>query len=151
MHKADHIAQSRAQAGETCLGAGVIDQFGILDQRADPIGLPPLGHRLCQMTDDLIHPRARDQRCLDRLATGRLFVQHRDIHIAITGQRKAARDRRGGHYQHICRLPLCTQLHPLRHAKAVLFIDHSEPKILKLNVFLEYRVGSHQDLDLPIA
>ncbi len=41
----DALAQGRAQLLEPFLGGGQIDDFAFLDQRADPIGLPPLGDR----------------------------------------------------------------------------------------------------------
>ena len=140
------LSQGRAQMLEPRLGAGIIHQLAVFHQRADPIGLPPFGHGTLQVAHHLVHPRGRNQRRAHRFAPRRLFIQHRHIHVAIAGQRQAARNWCGGHHQHIGGRPLGPQFHALRHAKAVLFIDHRQPQVLKLHILLEHRMGADQNL-----
>ena len=145
VHQPDPVPQGRAQDAEPLLGAGIVHHLGFLDQRADPIGLPPLGHRLAQMLHHLVQPLGRHHRRADRLSPRRFFVQHRDIHVAMRRQRQAARDRRRGHHQHIDRRALGPQLHPLRHAEAVLFVHHRQPQVLERHILLKDRMGADQD------
>ena len=61
---------------------------------------------------------------------------------------KAARDWRCRHHQDIDRLPLRAQLHPLRNAKPVLFVDHCKAKVVEGHVFLEHCMGADEDPNL---
>jgi len=66
---------------------------------------------------------------LHRLAAGRQLIDHADVQVAIERHGQRARDGRGGHHQHV-RRHRCLGLHPraLRHAEAVLLIDHHQPQ-----------------------
>ena len=151
MHKAHTVAQSRAQAGKARLGAGMVDHLAVLDQGADPIGLPPFGHRAGHVAHHLIQPGRGHQNRLDRFATSGFFIQHRHIHVTVAGQSEAARDGGGGHHQHIGHLALGPQFHPLGHAKAVLLIDNGKAKILEHHIFLKDRMGADQNANLTLG
>jgi hypothetical protein len=142
------LAQLGAQMGEPFLRRdGVID-LRFLDQRADPVGLPPLRDRIAQVAHDLPDPRRGQQRGLHRLPPRRFFVQHADVHVAVLRKAQRAGDRRRRHHQHIRRLPLGAQPHALGHAEPVLFVDDGKAQVGEGDVVLEHRVGAHENLDV---
>ena len=145
----DPLAQNRAQMFEPLFRRRQIQLFGFLDQRTHPVTLPPLGDGRPHPAHDLLHPLDRDDGCLDRLPPGRFFIKDGDIHIPILRQRQAAWNGRRRHHHHIHRRPLAAQLQSLAHTEPVLLVDHGQPKILKLHIFLKHRVRAHQHMDIP--
>ncbi len=121
----------------TVLGGGDIDRFGLLDQRADPIDAPAGFERALDRVDDFGKPLERQRAGIDRLTTGRLFAQFRDVHVAEIGQHQRARDRRRREHQKIDRLAFARQREALMHAEAVLLVDNGERKIVEGDVFLK--------------
>ena len=71
---------------------------------------------------------------------GGQLVEHRDIQVAVERQRERARDRRGGHHQHVRVVALLAQGVALLHAEAVLLVHHRQPQPLKLDALLDQRV-----------
>ena len=144
----DIIAQHRPQVFEPLIGSGQIHDLGFFDQRTDPVTLPSLGNGAAQVVHHLGHTFGAEDRGLDRFTSRWLLVEDRDLHIAVLGQRQRARDRRRGHHQHIGTLALFSQLHPLPHAKSVLFVDNDQPQIVKDNILLKHRVGADKDMNI---
>ncbi len=125
MNEADGaVVQHRTQSLESFLGRGHVADLAFADQRADPVGLPPVRHGAAQVRHDLVDPRYRHQRGRDRRPSRRLFIQHRHVHVAVLRKAERARDRRGGHHQNVCGRAFGAQFHPLRHPEPVLFVDH---------------------------
>ena len=67
------------------------------------------GNRRLQPGDHLVQPALVDQNRFNRFPPGRFFVEDRHLHIAVRGQRQAARDRGCGHHQNVYRTPLFTE------------------------------------------
>ncbi len=89
------------------LGRGEVAVLGFSDQRADPEGLRALGDRGAQALDDLADPRLRRGAGGHGLPARRLFVQPRDVEVAVDRQLQRARDRRRRHGQHVRRRRPC--------------------------------------------
>ncbi len=70
----------------------------------------------------------------DRSAPARLLGQPADIHLAPMGEQQRARDRRGGHHQHVGAVALCAEGQPLVDAEAMLLVDHREAEIAEFDV-----------------
>ena len=133
------------------LGRPALQLLGLVDQRADDVGLAALAQLAA---DELVgagalvlldHPR------LDRLAPGGQLVQRGRVEVAVGGQRERARDRRRGHVQDVRRHPL----HPLgveRPAlldpEAVLLVDDAEAEAGELDRRLDQRVGADDQAQL---
>ena len=77
------------------------DLVGLFDQRADDERLPPFFDlRADERISALALGGQHDAR-LDRLAARRHLIDHREIEIAVEGQRQRARNGRGRHHQHV--------------------------------------------------
>ena len=148
MNQPDHaFAQCRTQVFKPRLCGDQIADLAFFDQRAHPIALPPFADGGAQAGHDLLHPVGGNQGGADGFAPGRLFIQHRHVHIAILREGQRPRDRRRGHDQNIDGLPFFAKLKPLAHPKAVLFIHHRKAQIAKGDIGLKHRMGAHKDLD----
>ena len=142
------VAKRGAEALEAFFGCRHVDRFAFLDQRADPVGLAAFQDRLAQVVDHLVDPARGDQRGLDGFPAGRFFVEDRDVHMAVLGEAEGAGDGRGRHHEDVGLGAFRAELHPLRHAEAVLFVDDGEAEIVELHPLLEDGVGADQDLDI---
>ncbi len=88
---------------------------------------------------------------LDRGPTGREFVEHADVEVAIDGHRRGARDRRSGHHQdvgHEVALGLLAERRPLLDAEPVLLVDDDDAEVVEADGILDQGVGADQDVDL---
>ena len=117
----------RSSAARSSAAAASI-ALALLDQRADPIGLAAGGEVAAEAVD---RRRRASASLITSVSTGvrpgRHLVDPADVHLAIMGQRQRARDRRRGHRQQMRRaLGLFRQQQPLRHAEAVLLVDHDQ-------------------------
>ena len=72
-----------AQNIKTLFGGGQIDQFRFLNQRADPIYARAFLDFSFNGADEFFHFLHVDNACIDGLASGRLFIKPRNIHITI--------------------------------------------------------------------
>ena len=101
--------------------------------------------------DHLAQPLDRHHPRIDRLPPGGQFVEAANIHLAILRQRQRARDRGRGHRERMRRAAaLGGERQALRHAKAVLLVDHHEAEIAVIDRVLKDRVGADQELDRAI-
>ena len=149
MHEAgDARAEGEREAGEALLGGGHLGHLALADQRADPVGLAAGGDGAAEVLDDLGGAPGGDERGLDRLAAGRLLVEDREVHVAVLGERQAARDRGRGHHQDVGALALLAEVHALADAEAVLLVDDGEAEVAEGDVLLEEGVGADEDGDL---
>ena len=105
-----------------------------------------------QPVSNLINPLDRDHPRLDGRAAGGHFVDPADIHLAIVGQRQRARDRRCRHRKQMRRgFGFTGQEKALRHAEAMLFVDHRQPQLLVAYRFLKNRVSADENVDAAIG
>jgi hypothetical protein len=84
---------------------------------------------------------------LDRLASGRLLGQPRDVHVAVVGEHQRARDRRRRHHQDVGRLALGGERQALVDAEAMLLVDDDERQIAEFDAGLEQRVRADEEID----
>ncbi len=134
--------------GEAFLGRHQVRDVRFLDQRADPIGLLAVGDGRAQPLDDLAGAFARNRHRLDRLSSGRLLCQFRHVHVAEGGKHERARDRGGGHHQHMRRDPLGSQAQALVHPEPVLLVDDRQHQVAVVDRILEQRMRADDDLRL---
>ena len=121
------------------------------NHRADPIGLPPFGDLRGEPIDQRTNPGLPHDNRVDRLTSGRQFVELADIQFAILRQRQRARNRRRRHREHMRRAPaLAGQHQALAHPETVLFVDHDHGEIAIADRVLENRVGTHDEVDAAI-
>jgi hypothetical protein len=156
-----------AQALELRRGGPGLERLRLLDQRAHHEALPPGGDLLA---DALVGARPRpgpvDDMGLDRQPALRQVAQDGGVEVAVGGERKGARDRRGGHVERVRAEPQggSTRLGPVRtgdsrglgverralaHAEAVLLVHHDHREIAELDGVLDQRVGPDDELELP--
>ena len=131
-HDAEVLELGRLQALELGGRGARLQRLGLLDQRADHERLAA-GAQL--LADALVGPRALalagGDEGVDRAAAGGQLAQHGDVEVAVGGQRERARDRRGGHVQHVrreARRRLAVERAALVDAEAVLLVDHDDAR-----------------------
>ena len=103
----------------------------VLHLRADDEDLTPLPHQLADKAVEaraiaLVHGEG-----IHLLPSGGQLVDDRNIQIAVDHQRQRARDRRGGHDEHMGLFPLADQRRALSDTEAVLLVrdDEAEARI----------------------
>ncbi len=87
-----------------------------------------------------------DQRVSIGRASGRHLVDHRNVQIAIERQRERARNRRGGHDQHVGRAAFFDQPFALQHAEAVLLVHDHQAQARECDRIFEQRVRPDDQL-----
>ena len=149
--EADLGPEPAGQLPEARLGGGRRVFLVFLDERADPVDLATLRQRDRDAREQFVQPLNGDRHGAHGLSPCRLFVEPRDIHVAIGGQDQGSRDRRRGHDQHVGLFALGGQQEPLVNAKAVLLIDNHETEIGKIHALLEQGMCADEDVDMPVA
>ena len=126
-----------------------------LDDRVDDVSLPSARHLLAHEIPHLFGHFAGHAPGDDGRAAGRQLVQNADVEVAVQTQRQGARNRRGGHHQHVrlgligSRLVgLLHQLEALQNPEAVLLIDHHQPQPAELDLLFDERMGPDHQLRL---
>ena len=79
-------------------GIGQIQRLAFLDQRADPVDLPPLGQQAADALNHLVTPRVVHHLGDDGGAAGGQFVDGGDVQIGVIAHRQCAWDGGGGHH-----------------------------------------------------
>ena len=140
--EADLIAEEFAQILRPVLRGGEIGLLAALDQRADPIDLCAGLDRPAESGHHFVDALDIDRPCVDPLASGRLFPQGREVHVAEIGQRQRARDRRRGHGQHVDGLAFFAKSEALVDAETVLLVDHREAETGENDIVLNQSMGA---------
>ena len=75
-----------------------------------------------------------------------------DAHVAQPDERhvQRARDRRGGHAEHVDGGAHLLQPLLVAHAETLLFIDDEQAEVLELEALRQQRVGADEDVDLAL-
>ena len=78
------------------------------------------------------------------------LIDDRHVEISVEGHRQGPRDRCGSHYQKVGlhQIGLLFELHTLRNAKPVLFVDHDNTKTVEVDALLYEGVGAYHEIDL---
>ena len=98
---------------------------------------------------DLVAPRLWLHPRLHRLATGRQVRNLRDVELAVVGEGERPRDRRRRHQQHVGPQSLGAQRRALRHAEAMLLVDHHQPEPVESDLLLHERVRADHQVGRP--
>ena len=151
MRQADRFAEAGAQLGEPCLGGGDVQQFVLVDHRADPVDAAAGIEFSGQSIQHVRHRGQGVQRGADRLAAFGLLGQATDVHFAPVGQQQGAGNGGRGHHQHVGAFALGAQREALVDAEAVLLVDHREGQVVIDDRILEQRVGAHHDRDRAVG
>ena len=87
--------------------------------------------------------------CHDGRAVRRQLVNHREVEVAVNGQRQRARNGCRRHHQHVGRLPFANQRLALEHAESVLFVHNHQAQAPEFDVLFEQRVRPHHQARFP--
>ena len=144
-----YLRQRRLQLLACVDGILQVQRLGFFHQRADPVGLPTLGHPAPHVLHHLVAARIGNQLGRHRLAPRRQLVDHRHVQIGIEGHRQRARDRRRRHHQLVRQeTALPAQRQPLRHAEAVLLVHDGQRQPGKDHRILDQRMRADQHVHL---
>ena len=114
-----------------------------LNHGADHIGLPAGPQLPVDEAAGLLPVRRRDHRILNGQPVRRTLRQPRYPAVCIEKLRQCARNRRGGHAQHVRHASLFRQGLPLSDAEAVLLIRDHKTQTMILHALLKKRMCSH--------
>ena len=143
VHQADlQRRQFGTQALEGVDGGLQLQLLGLLDERADPVGLPAFRTGVADAGDDFVASRFRHQLGQHRLSSRRQFVDHRDVEVGVVAHGQGARDRRRRHHELVRIGTLLAQSQSLAHAEAVLLVDDGKAEARKIHRLLDQRVGA---------
>ncbi len=135
----------RKNAAQPCRCLGHIFQLqGIvaLDHGADHIGLSSGPQLAIDKAAGLLPIRRGNHRILDGQSVRRALREPRYPAVGIEKLCQCARNRGGGHAQHMGQAALLRQGLPLPDTEAVLLIRDHQPQALVLNALLEERMGA---------
>ncbi len=126
---------------------GLAGEFlGLLDQRADPVGLTALAAGGAHPLDDFQTAAVGDHQGVHRRTARWQLVEDRGIEVGIGAHRQGPRNGRGGHDQLMRAEPavdaLLAQGQALLHAEAVLLVDDHQGQALEDHFVLEQRMGA---------
>ncbi len=109
-----------------------LEFLGFLDERVNDVGLAPGLDLLAEKRGGLGQLRDIANAGDDFSASGGHLVDHGHVEVAVSGLRKRAGNRRGGHHEDIGSIRAGDELRALEHAELVLLVDNDEPGILEL-------------------
>ncbi len=123
-----------------------------VDTRADHVGALPRVDTVADQSEHLRHERTvllRHDKGADRLAAARKLGKPGDIKVAEPGHGGGAWNRRGRHDQQMRgRGAFAVQRFALLHAEAMLFVDHRQREVGRLERLGERGVCGHHDARL---
>ena len=130
-------------------GIGQVKCFALFNEGADPIHLPAFGQLRPNAANHFIASAVRDHLGHHRCAAWRQLINDRDLQVSVVTHGQGARNRRGRHHQqvglHALFLHLVAQGQALRHAKAMLLIDHRQGQVFEFHLLLNDSMGTdHQ-------
>ncbi len=148
VHETD--AERREQLSEAFLlglGGGALVHLRLLDERDDDERPMPDGRLFAHLLPRPIEVAASADAGPDRQPAGRRRAQVRDVKVRIEDLAQGARDRRGGHQEHVGRgtMRLRLELVALFDAEAVLLVDDHEAEVGEGDALLEQRVGADDE------
>ena len=132
-------------------GFGILEVhfFGLFHQRIYDVALPSLfdlaAHEVIHLFPALVVAQRRAHRAPSR----RQFVHDRYIEIAVERHRERARNRRGGHEQHVWARTHFKHAGALHDSEPVLFVDDSQTQPPERYILLDERMGADSNACLP--
>ena len=140
----EHVA---LQSGGHLRRGAQVGRLRLFHQRTDDVRLPARRDLGAEELVDSTPLRLGAGHGDDGLAARRQLVEHGDVEVPVQRQGQGARDRRGGHHEHIGPLALAAEGGPLGHAEAVLLIHDAEAQPLESHPFLDQRMGADDTAD----
>ena len=129
-----------------------VQRFAFFNQRANPIHLAALGHLGADALDHLVAARLVHHLGDDGRAPRRQLVQGGHVQVGVVAHGQGARNGRGRHHQQMRLqagvLQFVAQGQALRHAKAVLLVNHRQRQVFELHLGLDDGVRAHHQLGL---
>ncbi|KAF5063245.1 hypothetical protein DSECCO2_296660 [anaerobic digester metagenome] len=124
-----------------------VQRLTFLNQGIDDISLPSgfylFANKLIKCSPLLVVP----VQGLHRFSSGRQFINHGDIQIAVDRHGERTGDRGGRHHQNVWRmLVLRPKFRTLRHTKTMLFVDNHKSQVVKLHHIFNKGVGADKDV-----
>ncbi len=144
----DRFAEPLLQRLVALLRRSQIADFGLFDQRTDPINAVAFVDGAFDRIDHLGEPLQRHGAGVDLLPARGFFPQLGNVHVAEIGQHQRARDRRRREHQQIDGLTFAGERQPLMHAEAVLLVDDGQRQIAEHDVILKQRMGADDEIDV---
>ena len=150
VQQGDAVTQTPGERGMALLGRGDVDDVRLLHERAYPVDPVAAGDGPAHRLDDLVETVERHGARVHGRPARRLFVQPRNVHVAIRGHGECSGNRRRRHDEKIGAGAggLGRQGEALVDAEPVLLVDHREREIAEGDAFLEDRVGADEYVDL---
>ena len=128
------------------------DLIAVVDERADPVGLPALAACGPDALHQLRTSLGTQHHRLHRGAARRQFVDRGHVEVGIRGHRERARDGRRGHHQlvrhAVAAASLVAQREALVHAEAMLLVDDRQREVMERHALLHQRVRADHQLGL---
>ena len=135
MHQTHRYFQLVAQRRVTAnCGRIIVVQ---IDFRTHPECALSAPYRTANCANDFIKAGVRYRACLHRDASCRLFIENRNVEIAMYSLGEGPRNRCGAHDQHVRAERLASEFHSIRNAKPVLFVDNHKTEIAEIDCLLE--------------
>ncbi len=134
-----------------------IERLAFLNERANPIGLPPLRGQRADPGDEFVAPIRADNAGAHRRSARRQNIDGGHVQIAEQRHGQGARNGRGAHHQQMrlqaaalrARAQAVAQGQALRHAEAMLLVHDRQPQAGKTHLRLNDGVGAQHELRLP--
>ena len=147
------VGQQGLQLFGGCGSVFAFEGVGFFDERADPVGLPPVAAVGTDAGDDGVAFLVCDDVGLDGAAAGGQGVNDGEIEFAVEAHGEGARDGGGGEDELVRGVVggFFLQLQALVHAEAVLFVDDDEGEAGVGDVFLEDGVGADDELGAAVG
>src|SRR5258706_619156 len=148
------VQQADAQAGKrgpqalVNLHGGLHALLRLFDHRADPVRLVPLGTRFADAIQDFFALGIDEESRRHRPTTRRQLRDAGEVEVAVRGHLERTGNRRRAHHQlvRMAARPLAAELEALLDAEAMLLVDQRDPEPLELDVALDERMRSDDDL-----
>ncbi len=126
---------------------------GALDHGIDDVRLMSRLALLAHELPDFFFAIAIDAPGLDRSSSGRKFIEHADVEVAVQRERKRAGNGRRGHDQHVrFRISIFShQAEALHDPETVLLIDDHQADAVELDLVLDERMGADDELGIALG
>src|SRR5688572_681569 len=149
MQQRDSLASEHTGQLFESFGSGSeIELLGFLNDRINDVALPSAGNLLGNASIHLIGFALEHMGRADRHPARRLFVNYREVKVAVQCHRQRAWYRCRRHDESVRPFPLRHQLQALNHTKPMLLVDDDESQIFEDRALLNEDVRANSNLNL---
>jgi hypothetical protein len=137
------------------LGGFEIQDFGLFDERTNPIRLLAQLTRISYASDNFFTPGVGKGHRGNRLPSRRHFIDDRGIEVGVRGHRKRTRDRCCRHNE-LVRIAVCSdaflaQSDTLMNAEAMLLVNNNESEVLKFDALLKKSMCANDEAGTTVC